>query len=741
MRTSTMVWSAALLATMLAIPAIAQPRSPDLMGVDAARTALTQKKRIPIIAELARGDPSAAMTRAQVESAAASLARSMATVGVTSVRTIGSLPLVALQVDAAQLDALLASGAVTSVAVDTGAHVQLPESVPLVHAPEAWAAGADGTGRAVAVIDTGVKSAHEFLAGKVVRSVCASPACGTSVIDQPGAGEPCDGDTCYHGTHVAGIVAGSNSSFSGVAPKASIISVRVFDYGSTPWENVLRGLDYVRTTLAPAYDIAAVNMSLGGGLYSSDCDTSDTIAAAFATEIDALKANGVATVVSSGNSGSSSSISLPACIHNAVSVGSTTKADGISSYSNSAAMLDLLAPGESIYSAYSYGGYITLSGTSMAAPHVAGAFAALASDVDATVDEIEAALEGTGTGILDTRNGLTRPRIDVAAALDALGGGGPSWKAWETLATPAVGRPYCKTAGSGQIDCFVNTADKRLVWSRLSGGTWRAWTSLGGALDSTASCVARGTKLNCFVIGTNKRLMQDVYDGTRWSGWTARTGATLSTARPSCVSWGSAGIRCFVVSTGNALQQVVYDGKSWKSATSLGGTLKGRPACLERSGGLDCFALLATGKIGWRRFNGSSWAAWKNVGSITLATSPSCVVRGSVLHCFAPRSGSGGTALMATKLSGGAWSSWSNLGGTVMDQPSCLAFGDTGIECFAETATHGLWRKSYDGAKWAAGQDLGGSIAAKPVCVSAAASKMDCFAAGLDGMLKRISYY
>jgi hypothetical protein len=142
-----------------------------------------------------------------------------------------------------------------------------------------------------------------------------------------------------------------------------------------------------------------------------------------ATKVNAI---GIATVIASGNNGWTDSISHPACISSSVAIGSTTKSDQVSDFSNAASMLKLLAPGSDINSSVTGGVFGVKSGTSMATPHVAGAWAVLNSKKpSATVDEVLAAFTSTGVSIADWRgNALTRPRIRVDQAAAALSGGG-----------------------------------------------------------------------------------------------------------------------------------------------------------------------------------------------------------------------------------------------------------------------------------------------------------------------------
>ncbi len=355
-------------------------------------------------------------------------------------RRLRGLPALALDVGPEALAALARSERVRAVEEDRLLRAALASSVPVAEGDQLQAAGWDGTGLAVAVLDTGVDASHPFLAGRVVAEACFSDGdCpnGTSTQVGPGSGTFCDwADGCFHGTHVAGIVAGSNASSTGMAPGASIIAIQVFSRfagaacsgaGENPcalaWlSDVAAGLAHVHA-LGGSLAIAAANVSIAGGNHSSQaaCDAANpTLKAA----IDALRAVDIATVVSSGNDGLLDRIGEPACISSAVSVGATTDSDGIASFSNSAAFLSLLAPGVDVTSSvpaallgFSYG---TTDGTSMAAPHVAGAWAGLRQAVPgASVGNVLTALQGTGVPLTDT-NGVTTSRIRGFAALQAL---------------------------------------------------------------------------------------------------------------------------------------------------------------------------------------------------------------------------------------------------------------------------------------------------------------------------------
>ena len=363
------------------------------------------------------------------------------------------IPFVAFETDAATLELMQADGRISSVEEDVAEAPTLAESTGVISAPAAWSSGFSGSGWAVAVLDSGVQKNHSFLTGKVVSEACYSTTSTSSTSLCPGgaassvatdSGVNCDPavNGCPHGTHVAGITAGRSTSFSGVAKDANIIAVEVFSRfdteascgaGNAPCvlayvSDQVRGLERV-LALSGSMNIAAANMSLGGGQYTAYCDSTE---AARKAAIDNLRAVNVATVVSSGNSGYTSAMGAPACISSAVSVGSTgdgsfgATLDTVSGFSNSVSFLNLLAPGQWINSsvAVTGGGTTTFqnySGTSMAAPHVAGAWAILKQrKPDATVTQVLNALTSSGQSIRDTRNGISTPRINVAAALTAI---------------------------------------------------------------------------------------------------------------------------------------------------------------------------------------------------------------------------------------------------------------------------------------------------------------------------------
>jgi hypothetical protein len=178
---------------------------------------------------------------------------------------------------------------------------------------------------------------------------------------------------------------------------------------------VIAALEEVYDVFRFAHVIPAVNISLGGQTYTSQsaCDADN---AAYKAAIDNLRSVDVATVVAAGNNGLSNGLSEPACISSAVSVSATTDVDTFHAFANRAPFLSLWAPGVNIRAPeWQVTGYKNATGTSMAAPHAAGAWAILREAVpDAGVDQVLGALQTTGVPIFYTT------RIRIRAALDEL---------------------------------------------------------------------------------------------------------------------------------------------------------------------------------------------------------------------------------------------------------------------------------------------------------------------------------
>ncbi|MEU0169346.1 S8 family peptidase [Streptomyces iakyrus] len=241
-----------------------------------------------------------------------------------------------------------------------------------------------GEGVTAYVIDTGVRITHGDFGGRA--------SYGYDAVDNDNTAQDGHG----HGTHVAGTVAGSAY---GVAKKAKVVGVRVLNNsGQGTTAQVVAGIDWVaRNAVKPA----VANMSLGG--------PGDT---AIDTAVRNAITSGVTFVVAAGNESTNASTRSPARVTEAVTVGATTSSDAKASYSNYGTVLDLFAPGSSITSAWSTSDSATntISGTSMASPHVAGAAALhLAANPTATPAQVSAALTSAATTGVVTSPGTGSP--------------------------------------------------------------------------------------------------------------------------------------------------------------------------------------------------------------------------------------------------------------------------------------------------------------------------------------------
>lgn len=358
-----------------------------------------------------------------------------------TVKRFSQVPDLALRADAIDLLDLLDDPSVLDVFEDIAYPPALLESAPLIGAVGGSFRGYSGVGQVVAILDTGVDKSHPFLSGKVISEACYSshyPSIGVISLCPGNVGASTASDSarhcntsvsgCMHGTHVAGIAAGRGSGFSGVARDANLIAIQVFsqfpssDCGGSPCvkaytSDIIKGLERV-AALRSSYAIAAANLSLGGGLFSNPCDGDP-----MKPVIDRLRTAGIATVIASGNDGSFNAVSSPGCISTAITVGSTTKSDTVSWFSNSASFLDLLAPGSAINSSIPFGGFARWDGTSMATPHVAGAWAVVKSArPTASVQDVLSALQRSGQPVRDSRSQVAVPRIQVDEAVALITG-------------------------------------------------------------------------------------------------------------------------------------------------------------------------------------------------------------------------------------------------------------------------------------------------------------------------------
>jgi len=291
-----------------------------------------------------------------------------------------------------------ASG-IAHVWLDGVRKASLDKSVPQIGAPTAWAAGYTGKGVKIAVLDTGIDAEHPDLQGQVIESKNFSTAA--------------DADDHFgHGTHVASIAAGtgkkSNGKYKGVAPDAKLLNGKVLDdTGSGDDSGILAGMEW-----AAQQGADVVNLSLGGG----DTPEIDPLEA----EVNKLsEEKGILFAIAAGNEGDfgDETIGSPGSAADAITVGAVDDKDKLASFSSRGPGLDgqikpdVTAPGVDITAAAAPGsvidkevgenppGYLTISGTSMATPHVAGAAAILKQEhPDWKFSELKGALTGSAKG-------------------------------------------------------------------------------------------------------------------------------------------------------------------------------------------------------------------------------------------------------------------------------------------------------------------------------------------------------
>ena len=249
-----------------------------------------------------------------------------------------------------------------------------------------------GAGVNVYVIDSGIRTTHNEFGGRA--------SVGTDFVGDGQNGQDCNG----HGTHVAGTIAGSTY---GVAKGAKVISVRIFGCtGGSPSSRTVAAIDWVT---ANAQKPAVVNMSLGGSLNTV---TNDAVAASIAS--------GIVYTVSAGNESIDACTKSPASAPGAITVASSTRTDARSSFSNWGSCVDLFAPGSDITSAWWNTDAATnvISGTSMAAPHVAGVAAVyMETNPTATPSAVAQAILNAGTtGVIGDVAGSPNILLHLTAA-------------------------------------------------------------------------------------------------------------------------------------------------------------------------------------------------------------------------------------------------------------------------------------------------------------------------------------
>ncbi|MFE7323741.1 S8 family serine peptidase [Streptomyces sp. NPDC057565] len=347
--------------------------------------------------------------------------------------------------------------------LDKPVKVTLDQSVPQIGAPEAWAAGYDGTGTKVAVLDTGIDPNHPDVAGRVKKT--------QNFTDDPDAV-----DHHGHGTHVASTIAGSGAAsggkYKGVAPGADLYIGKVLNSaGSGSDSGVMAGMEWA---VAQGADI--VSMSLGSAAGS---DGTDPLSQA----VNQLtESSGTLFVIAAGNTGpSKGTVGAPGAAEDALTVGAVNKQDQLAGFSSRGPVKDtfavkpeITAPGVDIVAARAAGttmgtpvddNYTSANGTSMATPHVSGAAAILAQrHPDWTADRLKQVLVSTAKQGSYTAYQQGGGRVDVPKAIDAT--------VYSTPAVVSMGKKSAESAPVTRTVTYTNTSstDKTLSLRLFSVG-------------------------------------------------------------------------------------------------------------------------------------------------------------------------------------------------------------------------------------------------------------------------------
>lgn len=569
----------------------------------------------------------------------------------------------------------------------------------------------------VAVLDSGIDYDHPDL------RVVARTRCDTAEGDPPhdcidGSGDDVDG----HGTHVAGIVGAKDNGIGtvGVAPGARLWAVRVLDNEGTGWvSEIVAGVNWVTERSG---QIEVANMSLGA----------DAPSAAMRDAIDASVAKGVIYVVAAGNEQANADDYVPARFDNVITVSALTDFDGMSGslrgydacfdtgaeypnaevddtlawYSNYGAVVDMVAPGTCIESAYKNGGYAILSGSSQAAPHVAGAAAILASirnpnnAADVQARRVELLAQGNGGwtqdwngGNHDSEDSAKEPLLSIdneavfnvphpgnvtgigttsntASAMQLFAGnaGGQiwgkdynpfvepwGWQPWGTMtlpynnSIPIVGSPAATSRSAASRDLFVRGNDNQLYYRNWDSqaGAWSSWFWIQGPNNSTINASPAVTSI----------------PGVEGAMTVAVRGSNnqiyLKNYHPAPLGW-----------------------SAWMGiGAPPGGAISSPAIAVHLYKYIHVVVRGGNGAIWDRSWNADTgtWSSWVSLGG-TLASAPALTASRSGDEIYLVARG-GDNAIWYRKGTFG-WSPWASLGGVALGDPAATSRDEHGVDVF-----------------------------------------------------------
>ena len=362
-------------------------------------------------------------------------------------RRFALVPAMVLEADSATLWRLRNDPSVARIDLDlpvSGNAVEPDAASVLTQVSALLGEGIDGSGLKVAVVDSGVDTDHPDLVNRLVDQQCfcsrisGSGGCcpnGQATQGGPGAAEDDQG----HGSNVSGIIVGEGIiAPRGALPAASLVAVKVLDRNndSCCTSDILAAMDW----LAEHHpDAVAVNLSLGtDAMYPGDCDNADAVTQVGSALIGEFMARGTAVVASSGNTGSSSMMQLPACLREVVSVGATWDFNGPSitflgctdastkplqptCFTNRSTTTDLYAAGAFVSSVGRNGGTVNFGGTSQAAPMVTACMVGLkqAAPLSTIAQRVEV-MKLSPTRVTDQVSGRSYPFLDCLDAVHLL---------------------------------------------------------------------------------------------------------------------------------------------------------------------------------------------------------------------------------------------------------------------------------------------------------------------------------